>query len=361
MSAERTPRRRRRVAPPRLRRPGSSQRGVALLLVLLIIAVVASIQIETQYLTRIDAKIASNVALDTRFYYLAKSGVEAARSLLTEDARDNEFDATSETWAAPIAYPVDEALVSLSIVDEERKFPLNYLLKRTTPPPQNGQPQPPQYEVDAPLYEAFTRLLEAVEAPPEVAPALIDWLDPDDDPYGPDGAEINFYERLKPPYRTKNRALSTLDELRLVRGIDAKVFRAIADLVTPYSSDAKVNVNTAPRELLAVLMPEADASALDEIVQKRTDEPFQKIQGTEDNALEAFLSGFSWMTPDRLKEVLELFRASSSHFTISSTASLIPSSDDGDTPTQPENLKLLRAVVNRNGDGVTELVYWRAT
>ncbi len=342
----------------------SAQRGVALLLVLLIIAVVASIQIETQYLTRIDAKIATNVALDTRFYYLAKSGVEAARSLLTEDARDNEYDAPSETWAAPIAYPVDEALVSLSIVDEERKFPLNSLVKKTTPPPSGqptGQATQPEYEVDATLYDAFTRLLEAVEAPPEVAPALVDWLDPDDDPYGPDGAEITFYERLKPPYKTKNRPLSTLDELRMVRGIDAKVFRALSDLVTPYSSDAKVNVNTAPREVLTVLLPEADAAALDELIQQRSDQPFEKVEGKEDNALEGYLSGFSWMTPERLKEVTALFRTNSTHFTISSSASLIPSSDDGDTPTQPENLKLLRAVVNRNADGVTELLYWRAT
>ncbi len=345
----------------------SAQRGVALLLVLLIIAVVASIQIETQYLTRIDAKIATNVALDTRFYYLAKSGVEAARSILTEDARDNEYDAPSETWAAPIAYPVDEALVSLSIVDEERKFPLNSLVKKTTPPPSGqptGQPAQLEYDVDEALYKAFTHLLQAVEAPPEVAPALVDWLDPADVPYGPDGAEITFYERLKPPYKTKNRSLSTLDELRMVRGIDAKVFRALADLVTPYSSDAKVNVNTAPREVLAAIIPEADAAFLDDLIQRRTDQPFEKVEGKEDNALEGYLSSniLGWMSEEQLKtEVLPLFRTNSTHFTISSSASLIPSSDDGDTPTQPENLKLLRAVVNRNADGVTELLYWRAT
>lgn len=335
------------------------ERGVALLLVLLIIAVVATMQIETQYTTRIDAQIAANVALDTQFYYLARSGIEAARSLLTEDRRDNAFDATTETWAAPIAYPVDEALVSLALVDEERKFPLNALVKRTVTP-QQGRPDDPlvEVQVDEGLYGAFTSLLESLEIPAEVAPAMIDWLDPDDDPYGADGAEINFYERLKPPYKTKNGPVSTLDELRMVRGIDAKAFRALADLVTPYSTEAKININTAPKELLTVLLTELDAGLIDELIQKRTDEPFQKP-----SEVKQYLKDFSMFTDERLNDLEKLFRTDSSHFTITSTASLIPEGGDEEdgNVVQSQNLKLLRAVVSRNKDGATELIYWRAT
>ncbi|MBK7975770.1 MAG: type II secretion system minor pseudopilin GspK [Deltaproteobacteria bacterium] len=349
---------------PQLRtdRPASTrrrERGVALLLVLLIIAVVATMQIETQYTTRIDAQIAANVALDTQFYYLAKSGIEAARSLLTEDRRDNAFDATTETWAAPIAYPVDEALVSLSLVDEERKFPINALIKRTTTPQQGGQPAQTETQVDEELYNVFTSLLESLEIPAEVAPALVDWLDPDDDPYGGDGAEINFYERLKPPYKTKNGPLSTLDELRMVRGIDAKVFRVLADLVTPYVTEPKININTAPKELLTVLLPEADSSLMDELIQKRTDEPFQKPSEVGE-----YLKGFGASFPDeRLAALEKLFRTDSNHFTISSSASLIPEGGDEEdgNVVQAQNLKLLHAVVRRNNDGITELIYWRAT
>ncbi len=336
------------------------ERGVALLLVLLIIAVVATMQIETQYTTRIDARIAANVALDTQFYYLARSGIEAARSLLTEDRRDNAFDASTETWAAPIAYPVDEALVSLALVDEERKFPLNALVKRTVTP-QQGRPDDPlvEVQVDEGLYGSFTSLLESLEIPAEVAPAVVDWLDPDDDPYGADGAEINFYERLKPPYKTKNGPFSTLEELRMVRGLDAKAFRALADLVTPYSTEAKINVNTAPQELLAVLLPEADSALMDELIQKRTDEPFQKPSEVKE-----YLKDFgSTFTEERLSELEKLFRTDSSHFTISSTASLIPEGGDEEdgNVVEAQNLKLLRAVVRRDKDGATELIYWRAT
>lgn len=348
-----------RTSPDRSAAAERRERGVALLLVLLIIAVVATMQIETQYTTRIDAQIAANVALDTQFYYLAKSGIEAARSLLTEDRRDNAFDATTETWAAPIAYPVEEALVSLSLVDEERKFPLNALVKRAATPPPGGQTPQVEEPVDGDLYAVFTSLLESLEIPAEVAPAVIDWLDPDDDPYGADGAEINYYERLKPPYKTKNGPFSTLEELRMVRGIDAKAFRALGDLVTPYSSEAKININTAPQELLTVLLPEADSSLMDELIQKRTEEPFQK-PGEVGEYLKGFGSAF---TDERLAALAKLFRTDSSHFTISSTASLIPEGGDEEDggPVQAQNLKLLRAVVRRNNDGVTELIYWRAT
>lgn len=348
-----------RELPDRPRAGKRRERGVALLLVLLIIAVVATMQIETQYTTRIDAQIAANVALDTQFYYLARSGIEAARSLLTEDRRDNKFDATTETWAAPIAYPVDEALVSLSLVDEERKFPLNALVTRTTTAAQGNQPAQVEVAVDEELYGVFTTLLEKLEIPAEIAPAVVDWLDPDDDPYGADGAEINFYERLKPPYKTKNGPFSTLEELRMVRGIDAKAFRALADLVTPYGSEAKININTAPQELLTVLLPELDAGLIEELIQKRTDEPFQKPSEVKD-----YLKDFSAFTEDRLKSLTEKrFRTDSSYFTISSSASLIPEGGDeeGGDVVQSQNLKLLRAVVHRNKDGITELIYWRAT
>ena len=52
----------------------------------------------------------------------------------------------------------------------------------------------------------------------ETADAILDWIDPDDDPRE-FGAEYDFYQQLTPPYTTKNGPLDTVEELLLVRGV----------------------------------------------------------------------------------------------------------------------------------------------
>jgi type II secretory pathway component PulK len=52
----------------------------------------------------------------------------------------------------------------------------------------------------------------------EIADAIIDWIDTDQNPMQ-NGAELDYYQGLNPPYATKDTNLDTLDELLLVRGI----------------------------------------------------------------------------------------------------------------------------------------------
>jgi DNA uptake protein ComE-like DNA-binding protein len=54
----------------------------------------------------------------------------------------------------------------------------------------------------------------------EIADAILDWIDADNEPreYG---AEIDFYSGLTPPYAPQNGPLKTIEELLLVRGVTA--------------------------------------------------------------------------------------------------------------------------------------------
>jgi len=134
----------------------------------------------------------------------------------------------------------------------------------------------------------------------------------------------------------------------MVRGFDAQVFQAIADLVTPYSTGT-INFNTAPREVLAAMLPDLSSANLDELLQYRILTPFNSPKEVSD-----YVNGFVKTDPS----ILKYFGVASSYFTIDSTASLLPSSDDG--APQAENLKVLHAVVQRTGSNTT-LKYWRAT
>jgi len=52
----------------------------------------------------------------------------------------------------------------------------------------------------------------------EIADAILNWIDADDDPRDYD-VEAGYYESLSPPYQPKNGPLDSLDELLLIRGV----------------------------------------------------------------------------------------------------------------------------------------------
>ena len=71
---------------------------------------------------------------------------------------------------------------------------------------------------------AARRMLSALpEMTEEIADAILDWLDQDDQPRR-FGAEANDYLGLDPPYAPKNGPLEAIEELLLVRGVTPELF-----------------------------------------------------------------------------------------------------------------------------------------
>lgn len=66
-------------------------------------------------------------------------------------------------------------------------------------------------------------LLElGIENGQEIINAILDWRDEDEEPRQ-GGAEAEYYNTLSPPYKPKNGALDSLEELLLVKGVTAAV------------------------------------------------------------------------------------------------------------------------------------------
>jgi type II secretory pathway component PulK len=72
----------------------------------------------------------------------------------------------------------------------------------------------------------------------ELADAILDFIDEDDDPR-PAGAESDYYQSLTPPYRAKNGPIRSLDELLLVSGVTPRLL---------YGEDANRNGVLDPNE-----------------------------------------------------------------------------------------------------------------
>jgi hypothetical protein len=66
---------------------------------------------------------------------------------------------------------------------------------------------------------AFMMLLSLPGMTEDTAAAILDWLDEDDEPRDPNGAEADYYAGLPAPYSPTNGPVLSVEELLLVRGV----------------------------------------------------------------------------------------------------------------------------------------------
>lgn len=250
------------------------QRGVALLTVLLVVflASIAAVSLASVQQLAIRRTTLLLHQQQARLYTL---GVEQwAGAILKRDRQKSNTDHLGEDWATlPPALPVEGGKLSGRIEDLQGRFNINNLLNQATPPPTGGgDPEEEQAEdenleddqtgdgdpVGQPMdpnqqREAFVRLLESLELNPGIAQAIIDWIDPDQEPLFPDGAEDSEYVGRTPPYLAANRPLLSISELRLIKGIDQEAYARLAPYVCALPQGTKLNINTAPAPVLAAI------------------------------------------------------------------------------------------------------------
>ncbi len=112
-----------------------------------------------------------------------------------------------------------------------------------------------------------------------LADCIIDWRD-EDTTARPHGAEAKEYESISATYTSKNVPFDVPEELMLVKGMTAEIYRKIKDTITVYGS-GRININTATKpSLIALGLP---ASLIRKIFRFR--EGKDNIIGTEDDAI----------------------------------------------------------------------------
>lgn len=107
-------------------------------------------------------------------------------------------------------------------------------------------------------FDVIKRLLQAISGlthsdAEELAYCIIDWRDKDSFFQHPQyGAEDSDYKGLRDSYEAKDSDFEIMEELLLVHKMDQEVFDKIRHFVTIYG-EGKININTAPREVLLAL------------------------------------------------------------------------------------------------------------
>lgn len=240
-----------------------NQLGSALVLALLVAAVVAGIASSVLWRLEIWIGDVESQRETAMLRTLARGGVDWARAVLEADARAGATDHAGEPWnQRVVAFRVEDGEISGHLDEQQGKWNLNNLVK-------NGK-------VDAFQFEVFQRLLDRIGLPTQLAYFVRDWIDADRDA-ADDGAEDAYYLSLPVPYLAANAPLTSIDELRSVRGFSPEVIAALYPFATALPEFTPVNVNLAPREVLAALQPGFTDGDIDAILARRDSSPFRDL------------------------------------------------------------------------------------
>ncbi len=202
--------------------------GMILIMVLIVVALLTIAGLTFSELMLIERRTADLAAHRAQARANAESGIELARLFIAEDPLIvleqyggiydnlerfqgavvlNDGEGGNHGRFAIVAPRVEGGIYSgvrFGLEDESTRLNLNMLLKLE--------------ELSGVENAARDILLGLPAMTEEVADAILDWIDEDDEPreYG---AEVDYYASLIPPYEPKNGPLETIEELLLVRDI----------------------------------------------------------------------------------------------------------------------------------------------
>lgn len=301
------------------------RRGTILITSLWIMAILSILALGIGFRVSVEARLAKYNIDRIKALYLAKAGVVKMQARLSKGA--NSYDSLYECGISfffeeksdpgkitaifngslgdgsfSVAYR-EGGVTYQGISDEERKININTA---------------PQVVLES--------LFRYVGEDPTIAPSIVAWRSP-----GP-GLDDGYYESLPSPYECKHEKFSVIEELLLVKGMTRQIFDKIKEHVTFFGDPAKfvVNINTAPREVLSVLM--MAGSSVNVPVDKVTADiladrlvafrnGYDGIKGTKDDNIFTADIGIDSIVPElstQLPELKKYFTTKSGYFRIES-------------------------------------------
>jgi general secretion pathway protein K len=261
------------------------QRGVAILTALILVAIAAIVATAILWQSTLAWRRGTAVYTVAESLALAQLAEAGGAQLLRDNRNKNPlFVAPNQAWAKPYGpFEIDggpaKAVLELAIEDQAGKFNLNGVVMSVAAgaPQAPGAPQPPAAaqlpggtpalpaSIGAPLIEnsiaveQFKALLAGLNIDTSYAERLVDWIDTDDQPTFPGGAEDSYYMAQQPPHRVPNMPITSISEL-LAMGMDRASYERLAPFVTALPPNTKLNICTAPGEVLDAIAGERNFS-----------------------------------------------------------------------------------------------------
>ncbi len=217
------------------------ERGSALLIVLWLLVLVSAIAVSMSGSTRVESRLAFNLAEEARARYLAQAGVNhAILTLLDPQApRHRVMDGS-----AVRSLDLFGATVTVRFRDECGKVDLNT------------------------AWGGLVKgLLKGQGDEQAVAQAILDWRDPDT-VRRPRGAEDKDYAQDGLPYGARDGLFETIEELQQVRGISEGTYQRLAPDITVDCLAAGIDPLAASPAVLAAI-PGVDRGSVEAFLRAR--------------------------------------------------------------------------------------------
>lgn len=257
--------------------PGARE-GAALIVAVWVILLMTILISSMAFDMQVEANVASYQRKRLKAQYLARAGMEWATAVLSRRVTENpEEDLQLKPGQ-------DEKLVVASInlargvgiSGVERTFGDGTFIVDILP-------EESRRNVNILTEEDWREILDQAGVEntrwPELIDCFYDWID-EGDTHRLNGAEMDDPFYADKEYEVKNAPLDTVDELLMIKGFDRSilyggpsiedeevVYSGIAGWLTTWG-DGKINVNTAPREVLMTL-PEIEEYVIDAILEER--------------------------------------------------------------------------------------------
>ncbi|KQW51677.1 MULTISPECIES: type II secretion system minor pseudopilin GspK [unclassified Roseateles] len=265
------------------------QRGAALLTAMIIVTLIASLAAGMVWQQYRAVQIEAADRARAQSAWILQGALDWARLILREDAQANRqkpIDHLGEPWAVPLAearlstfLAADrsaatdeegpEAFLSGSIEDAQSRYNLRNLL---------ASDKAAELE-----QRVLDRLCSQVNAPPGTAAVIVEGLRsafpvPPSSPASalPPGVAASVPDSESGPLRPAN-----LDQLSWL-GLDADTIKRLQPYVVLLEKPTPVNLNTAPREVIAALFDGVDLASAERLVQGRKAKPLQKPDDAKD-------------------------------------------------------------------------------
>jgi general secretion pathway protein K len=250
----------------------SSERGIALILVLWIVVILSMAALSLSLLTRTEALATLSAKEEMENKFLAEAGIRRGiMELFYRHANRNQqvllegFE-VFQCDGRPYTGEMVDGHYRIRITDESGKINLNTLTDN------NGI--------------ILKNLLMNNGVPEDTAviivDSILDWKDKDN-LHRLHGAEDEYYQSLPKPYKAKNAPFDSLEELVFVRGVSKPILYGSADrkgilpFCTIYPKTDKINLNTAPPEVLKAI-PGMTDNMIQRIMEYRAFRPAEKVQ-----------------------------------------------------------------------------------
>jgi general secretion pathway protein K len=267
-----------------MRRPRlpARQRGVAVITALLLTTLAISLVASLFWQQQVQVRSMENQRLHLQTKWILRGALDWATLVLRQDGYDHpNYTALDHVWATPLAETrLDQyierervqgenfnATLSGNIVDATSRYNLTNLAR-------DGQ-------VDLPQVKVFRRLLQNLQLDAGLADRAARFVAASQPLVPKEDGSINPDGTPAPPAPAPARTgtgtamkLLQVEDLLAVQGFDQAAIEKLRPFVIVLPEQAPVNVNTAPAEVLAAVLPKMSVSGANALLARRKQAPW---------------------------------------------------------------------------------------